>query len=144
MALGQILQALEAGRAIRFDRKKSKLCFVFLSAGLSRRSYHDGQTGTCTPYPTISISIDIDHASTMMSSSIDGLVGAAACVALVLASCSISCDAFSVCAPNACSRPTGAAPAHGPGCPPRQTVVTAWGVGAAHLAIRGCEFFLLQ
>ena len=28
-----------------------------------------------------------------------------------------------------------------PGCPPRQTVVTAWGVGAAHLATRGCEFF---
>ena len=32
---------------------------------------------------------------------------------------------------------------HGPGCPPRQTVVTAWGVGAAHLALRGCEFFFV-
>ena len=31
----------------------------------------------------------------------------------------------------------------GPGCPPRQTVVTAWGVGAAHLALRGCEFFFV-
>lgn len=49
----------------------------------------------------------------MTSSSTNGLVGAAACVALVLASCSISCDAFSVCAPNAYSRPAGAAaPAH--------------------------------
>ena len=31
----------------------------------------------------------------------------------------------------------------GPGCPLRQTVVTAWRVGAAHLAIRGCEFFFV-
>ena len=32
----------------------------------------------------------------------------------------------------------------GPGALQDKTVVTAWGVGAAHLATRGCEFFFVR
>ena len=47
-------------------------------------------------------------------------------------------QAWSLSPRHMCLPPTSGS---GPGCPLRQTVVTAWRVGAAHLATRGCEFF---